>query len=102
MVEIAPRYDARIRDAVRALDDRKESMAEISRRVGVAAARYGLPKPSYVHLRRLILEHRAEEDAERARREEIRQILYDAYLDFLRSRVVNAYEVAERIREAGR
>jgi len=102
MVEIAPRYDPRILEAVRALDDRAESIAEISRRVGVAAAQLGLPKPSYVHLRRRIVAHREEEDAERARRDEIREILYDAYYDFMRSRVVDAYDVAERIREAGR
>ena len=102
MVEIAPRYDGRILDAVRALDDRTESMAEISRRVGVAAAQLGLPKPSYVHVRRYIVAHREEEDAERARRDEIRKILWDAYYDFLQSRVVDAYEVADRIREAGR
>ncbi|HEX9599076.1 MAG TPA: hypothetical protein VF963_06840 [Gaiellaceae bacterium] len=102
MVEIAPRYDRRILEAVRALDDRTEFMAEISRRVGVAAAQLGLPKPSYVHLRRFIVAYREEEDAERARREEIRRILYDAYYDVLRSRVVDAYDVAERIREAGR
>ncbi|HLB20321.1 MAG TPA: hypothetical protein VK613_14470 [Gaiellaceae bacterium] len=102
MVEIAPRYDGRILEAVRALDDRAEPMAEISRRVGVAAAELGLPKPSYVHLRRYIVSHREEEDAERARRDEIRRILYDAYYDFMRSRVVDAYDVAERIREAGR
>jgi hypothetical protein len=77
-------------------------MAEISRRVGVAAAQLGLPKPSYVHVRRYIVAQREEEDAERARREEIRQILYDAHYDFMRSRVVDAYEVADRIREAGR
>jgi hypothetical protein len=102
VVEIAPRYDRRILEAVRALDDRTESMAEISRRVGVAAAQLGLPKPSFVHLRRFIVAHREEEDAERARREEIRRILSDAYYDVMRSRVVDAYEVAERIREAGR
>lgn len=102
MVQIAPRYDGRILDAVRALDDRTESMAEISRRVGVAAAQLGLPKPSYVHVRRYIVAHREEEDAERARRDEIRKILWDAYYDFMQSRVVDAYEVADRIREAGR
>jgi hypothetical protein len=101
VVEIAPRYDGRILDAVRALDDRTESMAEISRRVGVAAAQLGLPKPSYVHVRRYIVAHREEEDAERARRDEIRKILWEAYHDFLQSRVVDAYEVADRIREAG-
>lgn len=102
MLEIAPRYDARILDAVRALDDRTESMAEISRRVGIAAAQLGLPKPSYVHLRRYIVAHREVEDAERARRDEIRKIPWDAYYDFMQSRVVDAYEVADRIRDAGR
>jgi hypothetical protein len=76
VVEIAPRYDVRILEAVRALDDRTESMAEISRRVGVAAAQLGLPKPSYVHLRRYIVEHRG--------------------------KVVDAYAVADRVREAGK
>jgi hypothetical protein len=102
VVKIAPRYDVRIREAVRALDDRAESMAEISRRVGVAAAELGLPKPSYVHLRRYIVEHREEEDRERARREEIRQIFADVYFDVGRGKVVDAYEVADRIREAGK
>jgi hypothetical protein len=102
MVEIAPRYDSRILEAMRALDDRAESMSEISRRVGKAAAQMGLPKPSYVHLRRHIRMHRDEEDAERARREEVLRILGEAYLDMYRGRVVNAYVVADRIREAGR
>jgi hypothetical protein len=77
-------------------------MAEIARRVGVAAARMGLPKPSYVHLRRYIVAQRDEEDAELARREEIRRILADAYFDAMQSRVVDAYDIAEQIREAGR
>jgi hypothetical protein len=102
VVEIAPRYDPRIREAVRALDDRREPMAEISRRVGATAARFGLPKPSYVHIRRLILAQRDEEDAEQARREEIRRILGDAYLDVLRGRIVDVYEIEDAIREAGR
>jgi len=102
VVQIAPRYDPQILLAVRALDDRAEPMAEISRRVGATAAELGLPKPSYVHLRRLIVAHREEEDAERRRREEIRRILGEAYLDLHRGRVVNAYDVADRIREAGR
>jgi hypothetical protein len=101
VVEIAPRYDGRIIEAVRALDDRGEPMAETARRVGAAAAELGLPKPSYVHLRRLIVAHRDEQDAERARRAEIRRILGDAYLDLYRGRVVDAYELADRIREAG-
>jgi hypothetical protein len=102
VVELAPRYDRRILEAVRALDDRTESMAEISRRVGFAAAQLGLPKPSYVHLRRYIVAHREQEDFERARRAEIRRIFADVHFDVLRGKVVDAYEVAERIREAGR
>jgi len=53
-------------------------------------------------LRRFIVAHREEEDAERRRREEIRHILGDAYVDLHRGRVVNAYDVADRIGEAGR
>jgi hypothetical protein len=101
-VWIAPRYDSRILVAVRALDDRTQPMAEIARRVGAAAAELGLPKPSYVHLRRLILAYREEEDADRRRAEEIRQIAADVYLDLNRGRRVDAYEVEGRIREAGR
>ena len=77
-------------------------MAEVSRRVGLAAARFGLPKPSYVHLRRLIVAHREREDFEARRRAEIREILMDIYLDTLRSRVIDPWEIEERIRNAGR
>jgi len=99
-VWIAPRYDPRIVSAVRTLDDRTQPMAEIARRVGAAAAELGLPKPSYVHLRRLILAHREEEEAARRRAEEIRQIAADVYFDLNRGRRVDAY-VEDRIREAG-
>jgi hypothetical protein len=99
---MAPRYDARIVAAVRALDDRAEPMAETSRRVGAVAAELGLPKPSYVHLRRYIRAHRAAQDEVRERPQEVLDILMESYLDAMRSRVVNAYEIAERIREAGR
>ena len=101
VVEIAPRYDPRILEAVRSLDDRRESMAEVTRRVGRVAAELGLPKPSYVHLRRHIVELRAEQDAVRARRQEIASILLDAYEDVMTSRLVDAYVIAERIRQAG-
>ena len=101
MVPLAPRYDPQILVAMRALDDRTQSMAEISRRIGAAAIEMGFYKPSYVHLRRFIVAYREEEDAERRRREEILRILGDVYLDLNRARVVNAYDVVERIREAG-
>ena len=77
-------------------------MAEIARRVGRVAAELGLPKPSYVHLRRYIIELREEEDAARARRREILDIALDTYVAAMNSRVVDAYDVAERIRNAGR
>jgi hypothetical protein len=102
VIALAPRYDRRIHEAVRALDDRSESMAEVARRVGAAAAQWGLYKPSYVHLRRFIVALREEDDAERARREEILRILGDVYLDMYRGRLVNAYDVAGRIQDAGR
>lgn len=102
VAQTAPRYDPRILLAVRTLDDRTQPMAEIARRVGAAAAELGLPRPSYVHLRRLILAYREEEDAEQRRREEIKQIAAEVYLDLYRGRRVDAYEVADRIRDAGR
>jgi hypothetical protein len=102
MVELAPRYDPRILEAVRALDDRREPMAETVRRVGRVAAELGLPKPSYVHLRRYILEFREERDAERARRQELATILLDTYEDAMNSRLIDPWLVEERIRNAGR
>jgi hypothetical protein len=68
MVSLAPRYDARIVSALRALDDPREPMAEICRRVGDVADRLGLTRPSYVHVRRLLL-------AERVRRAIVRALV---------------------------
>ena len=87
---------------MRALDDRGEPMAEIVRRVGRVAAELGLPKPSYVHLRRYIVEFREEQDAERERRREIAKILLDTYEDAMTAGVIDPWLVEERIREAGR
>lgn len=98
MVEIAPRYDVRIVAAVRALDDRAQPMAETARRVGLVAAQLGLPKPSYVHLRRYIRAHRSQQDAERKAAAEIRSILTDAYVDALRGRRVDPYAIEARVR----
>jgi hypothetical protein len=101
-VRFAPRYDVAILDALSALDDRGQPIAEISRRVGVAAERLGFARPSYVHLRRLVHLKREQEDADRARREEIRAIVADVAGHLVRGHAVNAYEVADRVREAGR
>ena len=102
MVRIAPRYDDRILDAVRLLDERDEPMAEICRRVGEAAWSLGLPRPSYVHLRRLLHEHRERCDFERARRAELREIGADVAVRLLTGRAVDAYDVAERVDRAPR
>jgi hypothetical protein len=100
MVEIAPRYDDRIYAAARALDDSFEPMAETVRRVGRFAAEVGLPKPSYSHLRRYIRAHRAEQEADRERAAAIRKIVSDTYVDALRGKVIDAYAIAERVRDA--
>jgi hypothetical protein len=74
-----------------ALDDRSESIAEVARRVGAAAEKAGLTRPSYVHLRRLI-------QAERCRQDERREMIGDVASDLVRGLLVNPYEVADRIR----
>ena len=102
MVESAPRYDPRILEAVRALDDRGEPMAEIARRVGRVAAEFGLPKPSIVHLRRYLIEHREQQELEQRRCEEIREILWNVYWDATYGKLVDPWEVEQQIREAGR
>jgi hypothetical protein len=80
-------------EAVHRLDDRAVPVAETCRRVGAAAERLGVPRPSYVHLRRIILEHRRQQD-------ELRAIARDVYRDAARGFVVDAYEIAERVRDA--
>jgi hypothetical protein len=101
VVRIAPRYDPRIFDAIRALDDRKESIAEVCRRINSALDALGVSRVSYVHLRRLVQDHRAEEDFQRARRKELFHIAGDVYADATFGRRIDPYEVADRVREAG-
>jgi hypothetical protein len=93
VVPSAPRYSPRLLAAVRQLDDRTVPLAETCRRVGAAAERLGLPRPSYVHLRRVILE-------ERRRRDELRAIAGDVARDTARGLVIDPIAVAERIRNA--
>ena len=66
MVTIAPRYHPRLIRALRSLDDRRQPIAEICRRAGDVADRLGVTRPSYVHVRRLVLAERARRDAARA------------------------------------
>jgi hypothetical protein len=102
MVPIAPRYDPLIHELVVALDDPTESMAETCRRVAAVAESSGLFRPSYAHLRRFLVDKRREDGAAQARRQELRRIAADVYLDATRGFRINYYEVADRVREAGR
>lgn len=98
VVRAAPRIDSRLLETIATVDDRGEPIAEICRRVGAAADRFGLTRPSYSQLRRLIREHRLREDEAAERR----AILADAATRALLARPVDAYEVADRIRDVGR
>jgi len=102
VIPIAPRYDVRVLEFASALDDPAEPMAETCRRVGAVAESLGLFRPSYSHLRRFLAEKREDERAQRARQLELRRIAADLYLDAMRGYRINAYEVSDRIREAGR
>ena len=102
MVSIAPRYDERILDAARALDEPGLAIAELNRRIGEIAEAMGFPRPSYVHIRRYVIAERNRRAGDQARRSELRALFLDVYFDAMRGRVINAYDVAERIREAGR
>ena len=100
MVPLAPRYDDRLVEAIRALDDPTVPMAEVCRRVGRAAERLGVVRPSYVHVRRFLVAERARREAERLRHEAIRRIVVDVAEDLVLGLRVDAYEVADRVREA--
>jgi hypothetical protein len=100
VVPCAPRYDPRILLLIEALDDRNESMAEVCRRVGAAAECIDLPRPSYVHVRRLLMAARSRRDTEQRRRQALREIAADVATDLVLGRLVNAYEVADRVADA--
>ena len=92
-LRFAPRYDDRLLDLIRRLDDRSVPMAEVVRRVGAAAERLGIARPSYAHVRRLL-------HVERAKRDAILEVVRDIERDVRTGRLVDAYEVADRIAEA--
>ena len=75
MVESAPRIDRRLVAALAVLDDSREPMAEINRRVGALASDLGLPRPSYAQIRRLLQAERIEREERRARRGRMAQAL---------------------------
>ena len=74
-------------------------MAETARRVGTAAQRMGLIRPTYPHMRRLIRAERALRAAERAQREAMRELVADVVDDFIRGSMIHAYEIADRAGE---
>jgi hypothetical protein len=97
---MAPRYDKRLVAALVDLDDRTVPIAETCRRVGDVAASMGVPRPSYVHVRRLVRAKRDYEDVERQQRDALRQIGGDVVTSIMLGRFVDPYDVAERVRIA--
>ena len=93
MVPLAPRYDRRVIKALRRLDDPRQPIAETCRRVGQVAVRLGLTRPSYVHVRRLVL-------AERERRRTVRAAVDHVLGRLAARRSGGAYAVVAHQREA--
>jgi hypothetical protein len=58
MTKIAPRYPEALVALILGLDDERQPIAETSRRVGRAAERLGIQRPSYVHVRRIVVRDR--------------------------------------------
>ena len=84
---------------MRALDDGGTSIAEIWRQVGAAAEQLGLTRPSYVHVRRLVVAERERREVIREQREAMREIAADVAIDLIVGRTVNAYDIAGRVHD---
>ena len=101
VVVIAPRYSERLLGMIEALDDDELTLAEVVRRVGTAAERAGLVRPSPSHVRAVVAELRF-------RREEDRDAARAAFEEMTRRlpyAIGNAYEAdaaAVRARERAR
>jgi hypothetical protein len=83
----------RIDDLVIELDREGQPIAATWRRVGDAAIRRGLPRPSYAHIRRLVL-------AERRRRAELNDVLGDVVADLAAGRTPGFAYTHDALREA--
>ena len=84
-----------------ALDDDGISLAEVARRVGAAAERAGITRPSPVHVRALAAERRWQ----RAERREARRAAVKEMTSLLPYTIGNAYEAeaaADQARESVR
>jgi hypothetical protein len=88
----APRYDPRLLRAIRRLDDESLSIAEVCRRVGAAAEKIGVPRPSYVHVRRIVL-------SERERAAELREIRNEALVGLVTRMAPDPVDLALRHQE---
>ena len=84
----------RVRDLAVALDRDGEPVAATWRRVGETAAKLGIPRPSYPHIRRVVL-------AERRRRSEVREVLLEVASTFAAGRVPQFDYTLGRLRDAG-
>jgi len=90
MLRSAPRYPPALLALLIGLDDERQPIAETCRRVGEAAARLGIERPSYVHLRRLV--HR-----DRRRRREIGERREGVITNLLTGTVPNPYDVLREL-----
>jgi hypothetical protein len=79
--------------AVRALCGERVAVAEIWRHAGRVAEELGVPRPSYSHVRRLVL-------VEREYRAEMRKLAGRALGDVFGHRVVDVAGVATDVRDA--
>ena len=73
MTPSAPRYHPAVRAAVERLDDDSRPVAAVWRDVAVLADDLGLTRPSYTHVRRLVLVGRGLRSARRQVRELLRE-----------------------------
>ena len=94
MTSSAPRYDQRLLRAIRRLDDETVPIAEVCRRVGKRAERLGVSRPSYVHVRRIVLD-------ERARKAELREIRNEVLGRLMTGRVPDPVRTLSELGEVG-
>src|SRR5688572_27469618 len=104
MSHFAPRYPERLFRLIERLDDENQSLAEVTRRVGEAAAREGITRPSVPHVRALLGELRRRRADER----EVRAAARDALIRVATRNAspweiqVAAMRAAERVEERAR
>jgi hypothetical protein len=101
VVATAPRYPERLLGLIEELDDDVISLAEVARRVGAAAERAGITRPSPVHVRALAAERRWQRAEDRA----ARRAALEEMTRLLPYTIGNAYEAAvaaEQARESVR